>query len=89
MTAGRAPGRSQAGPHPLGGSHDIPVGRGAAVLSPCTSVCKLNERTGWCEGCFRSIDEIIAWGTMGDEGKRRVWALLPERRAQAAQEPKT
>src|SRR5947207_4875688 len=27
--AGRAPGRSQAGPHPLGGSADVPVGRGA------------------------------------------------------------
>ena len=25
---GRAPGRSQAGPHPLGGSADVPVGRG-------------------------------------------------------------
>ncbi|MBX3622469.1 MAG: ABC transporter ATP-binding protein [Rhizobacter sp.] len=27
--SGRAPGRSQAGPHPLGGSPDVPVGRGA------------------------------------------------------------
>ena len=27
--AGRAPGRSQAGPHPLGGSTDVPIGRGA------------------------------------------------------------
>ncbi len=27
--AGRAPGRSQAGPHSLGGSSDVPVGRGA------------------------------------------------------------
>src|SRR5438105_9769238 len=28
---GRAPGRSQAGPHPLGGSADVPVGRGAGM----------------------------------------------------------
>ena len=28
--AGRAPGRSQAGPHPHGGSTSVPVGRGAA-----------------------------------------------------------
>jgi len=28
-TAGRAPGRSQAGPHPLGGSAGVPDGRGA------------------------------------------------------------
>ena len=30
--AGRAPGRSLAGPHPLGGSDDVFVGRGADVL---------------------------------------------------------
>jgi flagellum-specific ATP synthase len=29
--AGRAPGRSQAGPHPLGGSAEVLVGRGAQV----------------------------------------------------------
>ena len=31
MTAGRAPGRSQAGPHPLSGAVDLPVGRGASA----------------------------------------------------------
>ncbi len=40
-SAGRAPGRSQAGPHPLGGSADVPVGRGApgsrARISAVTS----------------------------------------------------
>ncbi len=30
--AGRAPGRSQAGQHPLGGSVDLPVDRGAVIL---------------------------------------------------------
>src|SRR5438874_4522011 len=31
VPAGRAPGRSQAGPHPLGGSADVPVGRGVVM----------------------------------------------------------
>ncbi|MEF7614005.1 alpha/beta fold hydrolase [Aquincola sp. MAHUQ-54] len=35
--AGRAPGRSQAGPHPLGGSADVPVGRGADITEAATS----------------------------------------------------
>src|SRR5580765_1226430 len=35
--AGRAPGRSQAGPHPLGGSADVPVGRGAVVMEEAPS----------------------------------------------------
>src|SRR5262252_9626323 len=30
--AGRAPGRSQAGPHPLGGSPGVPDGRGANMI---------------------------------------------------------
>src|SRR4249920_2099269 len=34
VPAGRAPGRSQAGPHPPGGSADVLVGRGAVMTSP-------------------------------------------------------
>jgi predicted Fe-S protein YdhL (DUF1289 family) len=34
------------------------------VASPCTGVCKLNEKR-ICVGCFRSIDEIMAWPTAG------------------------
>ncbi len=40
----------------------------------------MNDRTGWCEGCYRTIDEIIAWSKMADDGKRQVWRLLPARR---------
>ena len=54
-----------------------------SVASPCVSLCRIDARTGWCEGCWRSLDEIAAWSTLGDEDKRRVWALLPLRRAQA------
>jgi predicted Fe-S protein YdhL (DUF1289 family) len=43
----------------------------------------MDSRTGLCEGCLRTLDEIAAWSTMGDDEKRRVWALLPQRRAQA------
>jgi predicted Fe-S protein YdhL (DUF1289 family) len=79
---GRATGRSLAGPDPVGGSADVPVGRGV-VASPCISVCRMNAATGWCEGCLRTIEEIAAWSRMGDEDKRRVWALLPARRERA------
>ncbi len=53
----------------------------AAVASPCISVCRMDARTGWCEGCLRTLDEIAAWSTMDDEEKRVVWRLLPQRRA--------
>ncbi|WP_414654517.1 DUF1289 domain-containing protein [Ideonella sp.] len=73
----------RAGPDPLGESPGAAVGPGAGVPSPCTSVCRMSATTGWCEGCFRTIDEIIAWSKMADDGKRRVWQLLPARRQAA------
>lgn len=50
-----------------------------AVPSPCISVCQMDEATGWCRGCARTIDEIAAWGTLDDDAKRAVWARLQQR----------
>jgi hypothetical protein len=50
------------------------------VPSPCNSVCRMSPATGFCEGCFRSLDEIAAWSRMDDDEKRAVWRLLDERR---------
>jgi uncharacterized protein len=58
------------------------------IPSPCISVCRMNAQTGWCEGCFRTLDEIAAWSSMSDGDKRAVWKLLPARRARSnTQEP--
>jgi uncharacterized protein len=51
------------------------------VASPCTSVCRMDARTGWCEGCLRTLDEIAGWSTLLDAEKRKVWLLLGQRRA--------
>lgn len=51
------------------------------VASPCTSVCRMDARTGWCEGCLRTLDEIAAWAQLDDADKRVVWRRLDERRA--------
>lgn len=59
----------------------------SAVRSPCTSVCRIDARTGWCEGCMRTIDEIASWGTMSDAQRLDVWARLGERRRQTAATP--
>ena len=55
----------------------------APVPSPCVSICHMNEATGLCEGCFRTIDEIMAWGALAENAKRGVWARI-EQRAQEA-----
>ena len=49
------------------------------VPSPCTSVCKIDDATGLCAGCLRTLDEIAAWSALADADKRWVWQQLPGR----------
>jgi predicted Fe-S protein YdhL (DUF1289 family) len=51
----------------------------AHVASPCISVCRMDAATGWCEGCYRTLDEIAGWGMMADDDKRAVWRELVRR----------
>ncbi len=51
-----------------------------SVGSPCTNVCRIHADTGWCEGCARTIDEIVAWGNAGDPQRLQILARLPARR---------
>jgi len=55
-----------------------------SVASPCINVCAIDPRTGWCEGCLRSIDEIAAWGALDEPMKREVLHFVAERRLSAA-----
>ena len=41
----------------------------------------MDARTGLCEGCLRTIDEIARWSQMSDDQKRAVWEQLALRRA--------
>jgi len=49
------------------------------VPSPCISICRMSEATGWCEGCFRSIDEIRQWSKSDDAAKRALWLQIEKR----------
>ena len=51
------------------------------VPSPCKNVCRMDEPSGLCTGCGRTLDEIALWSVLDDDDKRTVWALLPERLA--------
>ena len=52
------------------------------VKSPCTSVCKMDDRTGWCLGCMRTLDEIAGWSVLDEAAKRRIRESLDVRRQQ-------
>ena len=55
-----------------------------AVPSPCINVCLMNEESGLCEGCLRTLDEIAVWGLLDEEEKQGVWTALAARREGAA-----
>ena len=50
------------------------------VASPCISICRMHEPTGWCEGCLRTLDEIAFWSVLDEDDKRAVRVELDRRR---------
>ena len=47
--------------------------------SPCVSICKLNKSTGFCEGCFRTENEIALWTSMNNDERLSLLPILRER----------
>ena len=47
--------------------------------SPCISICKLNQSTGYCDGCFRTEDEIALWPSMSADDKLNMLNILRQR----------
>lgn len=48
--------------------------------SPCISVCRMNDDTGLCEGCFRTLGEIELWPAMREGEKREVIKAIAKRK---------
>jgi predicted Fe-S protein YdhL (DUF1289 family) len=40
----------------------------------------MDETTGWCKGCQRTIAEIIDWSVAPEPKKRQIWLAINERR---------
>jgi predicted Fe-S protein YdhL (DUF1289 family) len=49
------------------------------VKSPCVNVCRMSAQ-GWCEGCYRTLDEIGDWSDMSADQQRAVWGRIEQRR---------
>jgi predicted Fe-S protein YdhL (DUF1289 family) len=57
---------------------------GDDVASPCVSVCEMSPHSGFCIGCYRTLDEIAAWSVLDPATKRAIVEALPVRRTMAA-----
>jgi hypothetical protein len=58
-------------------------GLAPGVPSPCISICKMDPDNGWCQGCFRTLDEIAAWSRAADADKLVVWQRIEARQGLA------
>ena len=47
--------------------------------SPCVSVCLMDSVSHFCDGCFRTMDEIATWSGMDEGARRAVWHRLAQR----------
>ena len=49
-------------------------------ISPCVAVCVMNQDTGMCYGCYRTIEEIGGWVMMSKDQRRTVLAMVAARK---------
>ncbi len=50
------------------------------VASPCIRLCELDANKQLCVGCWRHIDEIIAWSKVGELERRDILERVQARR---------
>jgi hypothetical protein len=52
------------------------------VQSPCIGVCSIDEVSGYCQGCYRTVEEIKGWWNMSQPEQTQLVAELEQRQAQ-------
>lgn len=55
-------------------------GADGEVDSPCINHCRIDDATGWCQGCRRTIGEIMNWPKATEAERRAILADLANRR---------
>lgn len=53
------------------------------VTSPCINLCQLDQGSGCCRGCFRTLEEIAAWSRVSNDEKRAIVAAAAHRREES------
>lgn len=55
------------------------------IETPCIGVCTVDDKTGFCMGCFRSLEEIQNWWDMTDQQRSEVMQKLDQRMQENAE----
>ena len=51
----------------------------AAIETPCEQTCIVDQPSGLCRGCGRSLAEIERWTAFSDGERSRIMDELPRR----------
>ena len=51
----------------------------AAIETPCEQICIVDQPSGLCRGCGRSLAEIGRWTVYSDGERSRIMNELPQR----------
>jgi len=51
------------------------------IRTPCVKVCVMDDESGLCLGCRRTIAEIGGWARLTEAEREAVMAELPAREA--------
>jgi predicted Fe-S protein YdhL (DUF1289 family) len=49
------------------------------VSTPCIGLCKIDQTSRLCMGCYRSIEEITRWGHLSESERLALMKQLPTR----------
>ncbi|HEX2655748.1 MAG TPA: DUF1289 domain-containing protein [Xanthobacteraceae bacterium] len=50
-----------------------------AIASPCINICTLDQKSGLCMGCKRTVEEIARWTSYSDAERAALMKSLPAR----------
>ncbi len=67
---------------------DEPIGRCTGLVSPCISVCEIDETSGFCKGCQRTRAEIRGWSRGNRLDQLKIIDALRERRLRLGLRPR-
>lgn len=53
---------------------------GDCIKSLCTGICLMDVETGFCQGCLRTIDEIVNWAESDEKTKSDILEKITRRK---------
>lgn len=51
-----------------------------SIPTPCIEICKIDNSSGLCQGCYRTRAEIARWGMMQNDERFKIMRELDQRK---------